>query len=228
MVKYSIPIEGWGFDSHLFAPNIKIHELSIDGSFFVDKRLVVMTWHKCPYERQPDETKKAFESFIIYRDMGMDRSIRKVAQKLNKSYQLLARWSTQYDWVDRANEYDAEMDRLKLLQEEKERKAMGKRHAKGAMLIQSKAIERLKTIEPEHLEPKDLIKWFVEAVKIERLSRGETTDKAEVAHSGEIKERHEHDITERVERYAEVYAKLARSRRRNGSNDESNNEGDDT
>ncbi|MCU6603778.1 hypothetical protein OCO53_25390 [Peribacillus frigoritolerans] len=153
----------------------------------------------------------------------MDRSIRKVAEKLNKSYQLLARWSAQYDWVHRANEYDAEMDRLQLLQDEKERKAMGKRHAKSAMLLQSKALERLKTIKPEDLEPKEVIKWFVEAVKIERLSRGETTDKAEVAHSGEIKERHEHDITERVERYAEVYAKLARS----GGNDEGTNEGND-
>jgi hypothetical protein len=176
-----------------------------------------------PYERLEKESKKAFEAFQMYRDMGADRSIRKVAKELGKSQQLLSRWSAQYDWVDRANKYDAEMDRIALLQQEKERKAMIKRHAKQSMIFQEQVLNRIKKFNVEELEPKDMIKWWTEAVKIERLSRGETTEKSEVAHSGEVKERIEHDISERIERYANVYEKLSQDRK-----DESDHEGDDT
>lgn len=162
-----------------------------------------------PYERLEGETKKAFEAFQIYRDMGYERSIRKVAQKLGKTQPLMSRWSAQYDWVNRAHSYDEEMDRLALLQEEKERKSMVKRHAKQAMLFQEKVIKRMAKLEVDELDPKDMIKWFTEAVKIERLSRGETTEKAEVKHNGEIKGSIEHDITSQIDQYEEVYKKLA-------------------
>jgi hypothetical protein len=179
-----------------------------------------------PYEQIKGETKKAFEAFQHYRDMGAERSIRKVAEKLNKSYQLLARWSTQYDWVERALKYDAEMDRIQLIQQEKERKAMSKRHAQQAMIFQGKALEALKDIKPKDLDIKDVIKMFVEGVKVERLSRGESTESAEVKHSGEIKESVEHDINKRIEKYADLYYQL--SEKETDSTNESEDEGDDS
>jgi hypothetical protein len=178
-----------------------------------------------PYEYQKGETKKAFEAFQHYRDMGADRSIRKVAEKLGKSEQLLSRWSSQYDWVERAAKYDGDMDKLALVEMEKERKSMLKRHAQQAVAFQRKALERLKDIKPEELEPKDLIRFFVESVKIERLSRGETTESAEVKHSGEIKESVEHDVSKRVEKYADLYFEL--SAKEKHSKNEGDNEGDD-
>lgn len=178
------------------------------------------------YERQDEETKKAFEAFTIYRDLGPERSIRKVSERLRKSEALLYRWSAQYEWVDRAKDYDAEMDRLALLQEVKDRKAMNKRQAGQAKILQGKALEALKNIKPEELDIKDIIKMFVEGAKVERLARGESTENAEVKHSGEVKERIEHDITERVEKYANIYEKLSEEEK--DSQDESNHEGNDT
>ena len=64
---------------------------------------------KKPWERWPDETDTAYDRFVMYLKMGADRSISKVADKLQKgsSYAThLRRWSSKYDWVDRAAAYD--------------------------------------------------------------------------------------------------------------------------
>jgi hypothetical protein len=161
------------------------------------------------YERQDDETKKAFEAFVEYRNMGLDRSLREVAKKLDKSLTLIGRWSSANNWVERAGEYDKEMDRKALIEDEKKRREMVKRHANASVLFQQKVVERLRTIKPEELTPSELIRWFETSVKIERLSRGESTDIAEVNHSGEVNEKHEYNIFQRIDQYADVYKKLA-------------------
>ena len=46
------------------------------------------------WERQDGETAQAFQAFAEYRDMGAERSLAKVAQKLGKSKPLMERWSS--------------------------------------------------------------------------------------------------------------------------------------
>lgn len=41
-----------------------------------------------PWERQPGETEKAYEAFVAYRDLGAQRSVSAVSEKLSKSRQL--------------------------------------------------------------------------------------------------------------------------------------------
>jgi len=53
------------------------------------------------FDRLPRESVKAFTSFRAYLDMGADRSLRKVAAKLNRNPRVLARWSRKYDWPGR-------------------------------------------------------------------------------------------------------------------------------
>ncbi|MEH7114554.1 hypothetical protein V7124_19640 [Neobacillus niacini] len=161
------------------------------------------------YERQDEETKKAFEAFVEYRNMGMDRSLREVAKKLDKSLALIGRWSSANNWVERAAEYDKDMDRKALIEDEKKRREMVKRHANASMMFQQKVIERIRTIKPEELSPSELIRWFETSVKIERLSRGESTDISEIAHSGEVSEKHEYNIFQRVDQYSDLYKKMA-------------------
>lgn len=160
------------------------------------------------YERKEGETAKAFEAFAKYRDLGITRSIREVAQELNKSVAMIGRWSSANNWVERVRKYDKDMDRVAILENEKKRRDMVKRHANQAMMFQSKILERLNSLNPDELSPNDLIRWFTEAVKIERLSRGESTDIAEVTHSGEVTT-HDRDVFQRVDKYAELYKKMA-------------------
>lgn len=60
-----------------------------------------------PWDRQPGESAKAYQAFLTYRDQGEDRSIRAVAQVLNKSGALIGRWSGANDWVSRAAAWDS-------------------------------------------------------------------------------------------------------------------------
>lgn len=62
------------------------------------------------WDRQTGESARAFEAFSEYRDHGPGRSLSKVAQKLNKSKQLLGRWSVTYSWVKRCQSYDTQAD----------------------------------------------------------------------------------------------------------------------
>lgn len=60
-----------------------------------------------PWDCQPGETSKAYQAFVTYRDMGPDRSLRAVGQELDKSHQVLSRWSSQHHWVSRVAAWDS-------------------------------------------------------------------------------------------------------------------------
>jgi hypothetical protein len=74
-----------------------------------------------PWERQPKESARAYEAFVAYRDMGPGRAVRAVARELGKSVTLIGRWSSAHHWVERAEAWDAEQDRVRL--EEAQRQA---------------------------------------------------------------------------------------------------------
>ena len=56
------------------------------------------------WERRKDESDEAFAAFSIY--LTQERVIKKVAEQIGKSVQLLYRWSSKYDWRGRATAYD--------------------------------------------------------------------------------------------------------------------------
>lgn len=59
------------------------------------------------WDRQPEESAKAYAAFTVYRDMGVGRSIRATAKAIAKSARLLKEWSARHQWVSRADAYDA-------------------------------------------------------------------------------------------------------------------------
>lgn len=63
----------------------------------------IKIWEK-PYRQDGlKESTTAFETFIIYRDMGTNRTLGKVAEKVNKKYEAVRHWSFKYKWTDRIN-----------------------------------------------------------------------------------------------------------------------------
>ena len=61
---------------------------------------------KKAWQKSEGESQKAFEAFEIYCQTESGRSYSRVAQKLNKSRTLIARWAGQYDWVERTTAFD--------------------------------------------------------------------------------------------------------------------------
>ena len=145
------------------------------------------------WDRQPVESSKAYAHFCLYRDMGPDRSLRKLAKdgKCTAKVRQLDRWSSRWRWVERCHKYDDHLLHQDRLRQEKERREMVSRHAKIAVLGQNlvvKGIEKLVADVEQgkrDLSASDASRLLDVAVKIERLSRGEPTEISELGGSDE-------------------------------------------
>ena len=142
-------------------------------------------------ERQPYETSRSYELFCTYRDMGTERSLRKMKASVNgsPSVRRLQVLSARWKWVDRARAYDDYVERERRVQQEKERRAMHDRHAKVALLGMNVAVKGLENLlgkvqNGEAVAPGDLSRLLDTSVKVERLARGESTDRSEVSGPG--------------------------------------------
>ena len=127
-----------------------------------------------PWEQQPKESAKAFEAFALYRDLGpAERSVREVARRLGKSATLIAKWSSRDEWVERAQAWDAEQDRVRREAMQEEAKRMGERHARLARRVLELAAQKIDQLDPSDLPVHQLARLMAEAAKLERLALGE-------------------------------------------------------
>jgi hypothetical protein len=132
-----------------------------------------------PWERQENESVQAFEAFQLYRDMGTERSLIKVEQKLDKSHNLIGRWSKNHKWVARVEAWTDEQDRITRENLSKGVTAMRKNHTDIATAMLVKALKALQKLPVEEMTPADVAKLVDVASKLERISRGEATEKTE-------------------------------------------------
>ena len=58
------------------------------------------------WDRQRDESAKAYQAFLIFRDCGEQRTLRLASERAGKSRPMLARWSARFHWADRAFAWD--------------------------------------------------------------------------------------------------------------------------
>lgn len=57
-----------------------------------------MTEENRPWQRRPTESIQAYDAFRVYMKV---RTLEKTCKELGKSWQLISRWSSQHDWVER-------------------------------------------------------------------------------------------------------------------------------
>lgn len=129
-----------------------------------------------PWERQPDESAKAYEAFALYRDMGSDRSQVKLAQKQGRTTKTISEWSVRYNWVERVRAYDIWLERQARAAHIKEYKDMVQRHIKIASSMQTKALRALDKLKPEDMKPREIIESLKIALEIEKLNRRQLTE----------------------------------------------------
>ena len=147
---------------------------------------------KHEWDRLNGESSKAYAHFCLYRDMGVSRSLRQMANVpgCTSVRRQLNRWSSKWRWVERCQRYDDYQERMLRLQQEKERREMHKRHAQIALLGQNIAVKGLENLlgkvqtGDQQVAPGDLTRLLDTSVKVERLARGEPTDSHTVEVSG--------------------------------------------
>ena len=103
--------------------------------------------------------------------MGVERSVRKVTQRLNKSLTLIGKWSSRYNWPERARAYDRDLDRQAHAQAVRDVRSMTNRHIRIAMQLQAKALEALEQLNVATLSPKMQLAFLAKATEIERMNR---------------------------------------------------------
>jgi hypothetical protein len=80
-----------------------------------------------------------------------------------------ARWN----WRKRAEAWDDQQRDKARESHAQEIEEMNRRHVEEAKALQSKAIQRLKSLDVDELSSTDVLRYFVEASKLERSARGE-------------------------------------------------------
>ena len=168
------------------------------------------------WEQQPGESGTLFAHFVFYRDMRypkvtrqvkdedgkikktttetvMDgtvpyekRSLRKTAEALGMNKRTIANQSAKWDWVRRCEAYDAHVDRMNREANEAAIRKMKQEHALLAQQMIRKATCRLLTMPDDEISAAELARIVDVGVKVERLSRGESTENQAVTHTGEV------------------------------------------
>ncbi len=146
--------------------------------------------------RESTRHRLAFDAYV---DQGAQRSLEALQRliaadpaafgfKRAPSQRTVHRWSTALHWQDRladlereARQRDAEAQLQGLME-------MNRRHAQEGMALQQKGIARLQAVAEDDLTPGEAIRAVTEGVRLERLGRGEVTDRSE------IQERADHDL----------------------------------
>lgn len=128
------------------------------------------------WEQLDKEDPRSFEAFAVYRDMGLTRTLKKVARVLGKSHTHMSRLSAAHEWVLRARAYDRELDRIRLAANAEAQIEMVLRHARLGQEALVIAREALQSIDPATLKPADVARLLELGVKTERISRGAPTE----------------------------------------------------
>lgn len=146
------------------------------------------------WDRQKNETNKAYSAFCVYRNMGTRRSLSKAvtemfpnisADKYTTKIRGLGFWSSKYTWVKRVEAWDAFQEQEFRKEMEVARREMAERQVAYGRAMQAKGMTRIKDMMPDDLNPDQANRMVDTGVKIERTAMGEP-DKVEVNHMGEV------------------------------------------
>jgi hypothetical protein len=159
------------------------------------------------WQQLPRETDKAYEAFVVYRNLEpRERSLSRVSSELAKSVPLIKRWSSQWEWVERARDWDNYQEMRRLEKRIEEKQQMDERHLKIIRAARNKAVEALTNMDTETLAKNafELRNWISEFIKLERLVLGEPESIEERREKVEIKA----SIEEQIKEYAPVFQEL--------------------
>ncbi len=134
------------------------------------------------------ESTRHRRAFDLYIRLGADRSLEALHEALEDDPSLigikrapsrstLESWSSTFHWQDRLLDLErqaTDQDREQQLQALRD---MNERHAKEGLALQQKGVERLHSMPAEQLTPSDAVRALIEGVRLERLARGEPTDR---------------------------------------------------
>lgn len=137
------------------------------------------------------ESRKSKLAFADYCTLGAGRSLdallaQYVAQALSGRRPpttvrfTMHEWSRRHDWVRRAAAYDVDLHQQARLAQIEAVRDMNERHINLARVMMMKVAQRLQSLDPAELSPTEVARWADTCSKLERLARGEATERVDV------------------------------------------------
>jgi hypothetical protein len=135
-----------------------------------------------PWDRQPGEPNLWYARFERYRLAGPRRSLlgavnaELTSNGRNKQAKVPGAWNRafgRWHWRERAEAWDEQERHQARAAHAREVDEMNRRHIQEAQALQNKAVQRLRSLELDELSGADVLRFLVEATKLERTARGE-------------------------------------------------------
>lgn len=156
------------------------------------------------------ETTRHRAAFDVYWSMGAERSIERLRAAMRASgghapsLRTLYDWSSRFRWQDRILRLEREARRVEDEARIQRIREMYERHAKEALLLQQKGAQWLATFDDDRATTDAAIRAIVEGARLERLARGEPTERQEVHGDVQVNERVQALSDEELDRLLDI------------------------
>lgn len=149
-----------------------------------------------PWNRQPCDTEARWRAFQTYRDLPPPRTIGALAKALGRSTRSLEMWSREDAWPERCADFDRYLDakRVTVIEDvlAEDARAVANRHASIARdaievahaQVRQWLADLAEGILPEPWSPSEVRGMLKDMITLERLVRGEATERVEHGLSG--------------------------------------------
>jgi uncharacterized protein YoaH (UPF0181 family) len=136
-------------------------------------------------------------AFNLYVELGSARSLEGLHATIasdpaaygfsrTPSLRSIYRWSSDLHWQGRINDLEREARRRDAENHLQQLREMNERHARAGLALQQKAVQRIQSLYESDLTATEAIKALTEGARLERLARGEVTDRTSVERSDDI------------------------------------------
>lgn len=133
--------------------------------------------------RMPGESSEFFARFIMYRDLGAQRTLTKIAQASKISVSAVSQVAARFHWRERAWRFDLEQRRLDDMETARNRRAARERQIRLGQAMQTVAAHGLLELQkkiaagvPLHLTGRQIADLAASGQALERMSLGEEYD----------------------------------------------------
>ena len=135
------------------------------------------------WERLPGESGLAYSAFCAFRDLGLERNIRKAVEgqfgkaglpdakietAIAKKYRVWRNWCSAYRWRERAADYDRYMEKLKQAELRKTIEAQGEKHRAVTGKMLEVVEKKLDLMDPADLSQGAVKEWVETAIRADR------------------------------------------------------------